>query len=128
MKIRYVIPLLLAGILIGCTQTSEESSTKETNQKTQKNNQQDSGNQEDTQSSQTQEGVVFKELNAPWNIVREGETFYITEREGTIVKGKQGDYERMRLQLKKDVIAEGESGLLGMVLDPDFKNNKTAYV
>jgi hypothetical protein len=50
MKIRYVIPLLLAGILIGCTQTSEESSTKETNQKTQKNNQQDSGNQEDTKS------------------------------------------------------------------------------
>jgi len=127
-KIRYVIPLLLAGILIGCTQTSEESSTKETNQKTQKNNQQNSGNQEATQSSQTQERVVFKELNAPWNIVREGETFYITEREGTIVKGKQGDYERMRLQLKKDVIAEGESGLLGMVLDPDFKNNKTAYV
>ncbi|QWB29148.1 MULTISPECIES: PQQ-dependent sugar dehydrogenase [Exiguobacterium] len=128
MKIRYVIPLLLTGILMGCTQTSEESSTEETNQTTQENNQQDSGDQEATQSSQAQEGVVFKELNAPWNIVREGEVFYITEREGTIVKGEQDDYERMRLQLKEDVLAEGEGGLLGMVLDPDFKDNKTAYV
>ncbi len=34
----------------------------------------------------------------------------------------------MQLQLKKPVHQEGEGGLLGFVLHPDFKNNQEAYV
>ncbi|XBO86866.1 PQQ-dependent sugar dehydrogenase [Bacillus licheniformis] len=39
-----------------------------------------------------------------------------------------GKKERMQLQLKRPVHQEGEGGLLGFVLHPDFKNNQEAYV
>lgn len=54
--------------------------------------------------------------------------FFITERNGGIVSIAEGKKERMQLQLKKPVHQEGEGGLLGFVLHPDFKNNQEAYV
>ncbi|MGI1804974.1 PQQ-dependent sugar dehydrogenase [Exiguobacterium sp. TDN 0502] len=120
MKKRWIIPLLLAGGLAGCSQSSEEPPTDTKNEQ--------SSNDEAKQNASVQSEVLFKELQAPWNIIREEETFYITEREGKIVKGTEDDYERMPLRLKEAVLAEGEGGLLGMVLDPEFKDNQTAYI
>ncbi|MPQ25408.1 PQQ-dependent sugar dehydrogenase [Bacillus paralicheniformis] len=72
--------------------------------------------------------VIAERLDVPWTIAHTGEIFYITERNGGIVSITDGKKERMQLQLKKPVHQEGEGGLLGFVLHPDFKNNQEAYV
>lgn len=72
--------------------------------------------------------VIADRLDVPWNIVYNGRTFYITERNGKITSITDGKKERMQLQLKKPVHQEGEGGLLGFALHPDFQNNQEAYV
>ncbi|WP_026829913.1 PQQ-dependent sugar dehydrogenase [Exiguobacterium antarcticum] len=105
------IPCGLAVVLAGCSEPVE----------------QDSSSVPKTSES-VKSDVVFKDLRAPWNIEKNQEVFYITERNGAIVKGTKDDYVRMNLDLKEQVVAEGEGGLLGMALDPDFTDNQTAYI
>lgn len=109
---KWSIPCSLAIILAGCSETTTEDPSQSV-PKT---------------SEPVESNVIFKNLKIPWNIEKNQQTFYITEREGTIVKGTEGKYSRMELELSEPVVSEGEGGLLGMALDPDFKKNRTAYV
>lgn len=71
--------------------------------------------------------VLAEELLAPWTIAFDGELIYITERAGNIVKLEGSELTREPVQLSKSVLAEGEGGLLGFVLAPDFAKSKQAY-
>ncbi|GLC89080.1 PQQ-dependent sugar dehydrogenase [Lysinibacillus piscis] len=71
--------------------------------------------------------ILAENLNVPWSIVKQGETFYLTERSGSIAKVVNGKVERQRVILEKEVSTASEAGLLGFVLAPDFSTSNMAY-
>ena len=72
--------------------------------------------------------LVTDNLEIPWAIVfPDKNTILVTERTGKIIQIKN-DEKRVILDLTEEVVAIGEAGLMSMVLDPDFKNNKNIYI
>ncbi|RDU37411.1 quinoprotein glucose dehydrogenase [Neobacillus piezotolerans] len=71
--------------------------------------------------------IIDENLQIPWSIEKSGETFYISERLGSIVKIENGKSERQRVMLKEKLSDASEAGLLGFVLPPDFLSSQTAY-
>lgn len=81
-------------------------------------------------NDQTDRGeVITKNLDVPWDINKAGDSFYISERRGTIVNVlADGTKEEMPLRLDKQVVQQGEGGLLGFLLHPDFDANRLAFL
>ena len=71
--------------------------------------------------------TLAEKLDVPWAITNYKETFYITERNGSIARVTDGLMSREPVQLKEDVLQYGEGGLLGFVLHPDFEDNHLAF-
>ena len=71
--------------------------------------------------------VLAENLQVPWSINKSGETFFISERPGTIVKVEDGRVERQKVELKNRLSDASEAGLLGFLLDPKFPESQTAY-
>ncbi|KIL48375.1 quinoprotein glucose dehydrogenase [Jeotgalibacillus campisalis] len=71
--------------------------------------------------------VVAENLETPWSIDKLDDVFYVTEREGSIVKIEEGQTERQRVELEEEVSTASEAGLLGFVLSPDFAESNLAY-
>jgi glucose/arabinose dehydrogenase len=71
--------------------------------------------------------VVGENLEVPWSINKSGDTFYLSERPGTIVKVEDGSVARQRVSLKKGLSQAAEAGLLGFVLAPDFEQTNKAF-
>lgn len=67
-------------------------------------------------------------LDAPWEIQFAGEDIYMTLRSGSIVKVSGGEQTVQPISLNPDVLSQGEGGLLGFALAPDFADSRTAYV
>ena len=83
----------------------------------------------------TQDGVRFRvevvvnNLEIPWSLAfaPDGRLF-VTERPGRVrIVDLAGRSSQLALTLD-DVFAEGEAGLLGLVLDPSFASNRLLYV
>jgi glucose/arabinose dehydrogenase len=72
--------------------------------------------------------TLASQLEIPWSITKHRNSFYITERSGTIVQIRKRKMNRKKLILTKQVHHEGEGGLLGMVLAPNFQRTRNAYV
>ncbi|HEU5139962.1 MAG TPA: PQQ-dependent sugar dehydrogenase [Bacillales bacterium] len=73
--------------------------------------------------------VLAADLDVPWDIIKREDFFYISERGGRIIKIMTGGKkEKIPLILKKEVSQQGEGGLLGFVLAPDFDSSKQAYI
>lgn len=71
--------------------------------------------------------VLAENLEAPWSIEKRGNTFYLTERAGSIVKVENGKMVRQRVIFEKEISTASEAGLLGFVLAPDFLESHRAY-
>lgn len=71
--------------------------------------------------------VLAEQLRVPWSIDFAEDSFYISEREGTIVQVEDGKITRQPVNTAKAVKAVGEGGLLGMVLTPNFSATGQAY-
>ncbi len=68
-------------------------------------------------------------LNVPWEMAfaPDGRIFF-TERPGTLRVFEEGELRKNPLlELPAPFFSEGEGGLLGFALDPDFENNGFAY-
>lgn len=82
----------------------------------------------DEQADKDMDGeyIIAEKLTVPWEIVflPDGDLL-VTERNGTIAVVSNGFTQRHEIQ---NTEAVGEGGLLGMVLHPDYKNNKWIYV
>ena len=74
------------------------------------------------------EEILAESLEIPWSITISGDTFYLTERGGSIVKVDDGQAVRESLKLSEPVLSIGECGLLGLELHPDFENNNLAFL
>lgn len=73
--------------------------------------------------------VLASNLTIPWDIVKVDNQFLISERGGQIVQiSENGQPIEMPMSLKKKVHDEGEGGLLGFILDPNFSSNSLAYL
>ena len=72
--------------------------------------------------------VVAKELKVPWAIdfAPDGRIF-VAEREGTIRTVVEGQVQHPPYA-EIEVAQEGDNGLLGLALDPDFESNGYLYV
>lgn len=71
--------------------------------------------------------VVAQNLNTPWSIDKIDDTFYITERSGTITKINEGQAIRQQVVLEKQLSQVAEAGLMGFTLAPDFMESNRAY-
>lgn len=71
--------------------------------------------------------VVAENLQVPWSINKMGQTFYISERNGTVMKIEGDRQSRQKVELEKTLATAAEAGLLGFVLAPDFANTNRAY-
>ncbi len=71
--------------------------------------------------------VMAENLSVPWSIDKVNQTFYISERTGSIVKLESGKMERQQVHLEKPLAMATEAGLLGFVLDPHFADNRKAF-
>ena len=72
--------------------------------------------------------VLADNLDTPWEIQFDGDTVYLTLRGGSIVKLADGRQTLQSVALNPGVLEEGEGGLLGLALAPDFADSRTAYV
>lgn len=71
--------------------------------------------------------VIAEGLIIPWSIEKHKDTFYITEREGNIVKIENGAVKRQEVRLRKNLSTAAEAGLMGFVLDPEFEETGQAF-
>ncbi|TQR21441.1 PQQ-dependent sugar dehydrogenase [Psychrobacillus vulpis] len=71
---------------------------------------------------------VATNLDTPWSINLYEDTFYISERVGTIAKiNKNGKVEHQNVELSSDLSRASEAGLLGFVLKKDFADSQKAF-
>nr|WP_259547858.1 PQQ-dependent sugar dehydrogenase [Heyndrickxia oleronia] len=72
---------------------------------------------------------MIKNLEVPWSITKMKNTFYISERKGTIVSFNETNrkMERLIVKTNQPIHQEGESGLLGIELTPNFSESQQAY-
>ncbi|RFU62523.1 PQQ-dependent sugar dehydrogenase [Peribacillus glennii] len=78
-------------------------------------------------AKQEQAEVLLTKLKVSWSIQKTGETIYLSERTGNIVKWDKGKMAREKVNLKKKLSANPEAGLLGFVLARDFKTTNQAF-
>ncbi|WP_077625225.1 PQQ-dependent sugar dehydrogenase [Sediminibacillus massiliensis] len=70
--------------------------------------------------------TLAEDLNVPWELVKEGEDIYISERTGAIVKVNGNNLERKEVRLKENLADEPEAGLLGLAFPADFQETQEA--
>jgi len=85
---------------------------------------------EETEKLSTQDPIAEKvatNLNIPWSINLHKDTFYISERTGTIARIQDRSVVHEPVQLSDKLAAISEAGLLGFVLKPDFEETGEAF-
>lgn len=71
--------------------------------------------------------VIAEGLDYPWDVVRDGERFILTEKAGAIVMIADGEVERVTLETSAPLRTDGGAGLLGLALSPDFASSGRAF-
>jgi glucose/arabinose dehydrogenase len=69
--------------------------------------------------------TVVSNLDHPWDVGWAGQTLVFTERRG-LISAWVGGRKRV-LSAPGDVVAVGESGMLGLAVDPQFSTNRYIY-
>lgn len=71
--------------------------------------------------------VVADGLSHPWDLAELPDgSFLLDERGGRLLRLANGATSEIRAELS-DLFAQGETGLMGLVLDPDFADNRRFY-
>lgn len=103
----------------GCS-TNDQQVNPRSNEEVPVTSTEQSSNEGDTE-------VIADQLDTPWAITKLGETFFITERKGEIVKIEKGEVMRQAVKLERKLSTASEAGLLGLVLAPDFTQSHKAF-
>lgn len=89
---------------------------------------QDNGEPEAAATVDGELEVVAEQLDMPWSIEKNGNTLYVTEMGGTILKIEEdGTVERQAAELGGELMTVGRGGLMGLKLAPDFSESNLAY-
>ncbi len=70
---------------------------------------------------------IAGDLHAPWSIQKHGDVFYINERSGSIKVIEDGTVKEEKVHFSEKLSSRPESGFLGFLLAPDFKESAKAY-
>lgn len=120
MHIHIIVILVSFFNLFSCSQSKEN--VQNTNKPIEKT----------TSNSETADyeiEVFVTGLEVPWSIVFTSPTrVLVTERPGRIRVIENGKVIEQPLKTINDVVSDGEEGLMGLALDPDYANNKFIYV
>ena len=74
--------------------------------------------------------IIAENLYVPWAIdIRDKSILYFTERSGKIRKMEDGRfYAQPLIAFRAPFVSQGEGGLMGIVLDPNYSQNHFIYV
>ena len=73
--------------------------------------------------------LVADNMYVPWSIVfTDADRMLVTERNGKLRVIQKGELLEKPLKVFEEVSSNGEEGLMGLALDPDYKNNKYIYI
>jgi glucose/arabinose dehydrogenase len=125
--LKQVISILFVLFLISGCSTNEQQGPINEQQPAITEQENTSNGQETDGQEETSVEVIAENLVVPWSIAKSGNTLYITERPGNIVKIENGQFERQSVELEKELSTASEAGLLGFALAPDFSESKVAY-
>ncbi|TSB45112.1 PQQ-dependent sugar dehydrogenase [Alkalicoccobacillus porphyridii] len=122
---QWIVYGMAAGFLTACGTESENG-----NGGTNGDDSDASGVITDDNETDGEEGmtVIAESLDSPWAMQQINDEWLITERDGGFISIVNGEVTEQDLQLSDEVVQQGESGLLGFVLDPDFEDNQIAYM
>jgi glucose/arabinose dehydrogenase len=120
MKKSIVGYLLAISLLVGCSINERQDTPLQ-------DVQQSNDRQKELSLSEDKVEVIAENLDAPWSIDKIDDTFYVTERQGSIVKIVGNEIVRQSVELEKEISTASEAGLLGFVLAPDFLESNQAY-
>lgn len=73
--------------------------------------------------------IIAENLYVPWSIAfTDTSRMLVTERNGKLRIIENGKLLDKPLKVFEEVSSDGEEGLMGLTLDPDYRNNKFIYV
>jgi len=109
---KFLIALTAILFVSGCTGDNELSNENEA-----------------SEAVARQAEVIATDLQIPWNITKHNQTFYLSQRAGSVIKvdGENGSKTMQQVDVTKDVLHIGEGGLLGFILSPNFDSDQEAY-
>jgi glucose/arabinose dehydrogenase len=79
------------------------------------------------QVEQTKVVTLATKLEVPWSIQKHDNSFYISERSGTIAKITDGKVQRQTVYLSDELSDVSEAGLLGFLLATNFEESQEAF-
>ncbi|MFA1822851.1 sorbosone dehydrogenase family protein [Virgibacillus oceani] len=82
---------------------------------------------EGSSETRNERTVIAENLEEPWEIQLHEDTFYISERTGSIVTIQDEEEERKPVELDQSLSNHPEAGLLGIELPEDFNEKRTAF-
>ncbi|MGG1572540.1 PQQ-dependent sugar dehydrogenase [Fictibacillus sp. NRS-1165] len=112
---RLIFTLISIVFIFGCSPANKNTSEK---------------NDKDAKEvAARQAEVISTDLEIPWNINKHDHTFYMSQRPGYIIRvnGENGSKTVQNVEAAKNVLHEGEGGLLGFILAPDFDTSQEAF-
>lgn len=114
MKKRLLVAAFVLLNLSGCVNENSRPKNTDSNEK----------------SIETVQNIEFQtiatELRIPWSINKSGETFFISERDGTVAVVEKGKISREEVRFDRRLSKNPEAGFLGFVLMPDFEKTQKA--
>lgn len=125
-----LIILSMLFFLMGCTsenQTSSENVETPMEEIVNEEGDQDQSPDSKEETNEVALTTVSENLNAPWSIAKVNDTFYISERPGTIVEIKDSKQTRQDVNFSSNLSNAAEAGFMGLVLAPNFLESKEAY-
>ncbi|WP_235848532.1 PQQ-dependent sugar dehydrogenase [Litchfieldia alkalitelluris] len=112
LSLRIILALIFVLFISGCSFEDEPTNEDEVNE-----------------AFARQAEIVTAELDIPWNITKQGDSFYLSQRAGKIIKVNEADgsKEIQNVEVTKQILHESEGGFLGFILAPDFESSGEAY-
>jgi glucose/arabinose dehydrogenase len=120
-KITLIILFLANTVFVNCRMSSTREEYVKPDQNT--------GMKKDTLEKSYEVKLVADNLYVPWSIVfTDPDRILITERNGKLRIIQDGILSEKPLKVFEEVSSNGEEGLMGLALDPDYKENKFIYL
>jgi len=120
-KITLIILFLANTVFVNCRMSSTREEYVKPDQNT--------GMKKDTLERSYEVKLVADNLYVPWSIVfTDPDRILITERNGKLRIIQDGILSEKPLKVFEEVSSNGEEGLMGLALDPDYKDNKFIYL
>lgn len=125
-----LIGVLLVAALVFLFVNGDDSKENEANQEQKNDPEAIQVFEESIEVTATDDGNInANKLFIPWTINKTGGTFYLSQRDGTVVEidGDFGIVDVQDVDLSEEIFHKGEAGFLGFALAPNFEESNEAF-